>query len=67
MAQPIDWEAVRAVFESMPSASPRPPLPQPTEADQDATDAAEERAAILEFDAGLSRQEAERRAGLGTA
>lgn len=55
-----DWAALRRLWADMPSAD-APSRAQPPPDDPDtARDVAEERAAILEFEAGLDRAEAER-------
>lgn len=62
-----DWAALRRLFASLPSAEgPSRAQPPPDDAET-ARDRAEERAAILEFEAGMSRADAERIAfqGLG--
>jgi hypothetical protein len=71
-----DWDALRAVFASpaqgaqagagqvVPLQLAQRPINAPIGPDMPlAQDLAEERAAILEYDAGLPRQEAEARAG----
>jgi len=63
MPSKIDWAALEAVY----AASAAPMAQRPSLADATAThlaaltawDAAEERAAIMEYDGGLSRKEAE--------
>ncbi|EKE69970.1 hypothetical protein B30_13824 [Celeribacter baekdonensis B30] len=59
---PDKWDRLRRVFAPVSTAPAQPPLYDPRQDPEVARDMAEERAAILEFDAGFSREEAERRA-----
>ncbi len=59
---PCEINAVTPVTSVTPENQRQPHAHAPSPDQADLTDAFEERAAILEFDAGLSRAEAERRA-----
>ncbi len=59
---PDKWDRLRRVFAPVSTAPAQPPLYDPRQDPEIAREMAEERAAILEFDAGFSREEAERRA-----
>lgn len=53
-----DWAALGRVFAAL-SGGPAEPAPGAEEADAPARELAEERAAIMEYDAGVSRERAE--------